>query len=197
VTIARFRVRHEQALAGFLVQSLRLCAAAGVVKVGTVALDGTNVADAANTASHTQEKIEAQVAEILRQAAEADQHEDGEHGQARGNELPAALACKTGRLARLRRAKALLEAEAAAWQRGRMMPRSTPATPPESRSWSCWMGMAAVTASHSRPPSASSVTARTCPGGYGRGRASRTHSSGWPRATGSRTRFPSSRKVPW
>ena len=40
VTIARFRVRHEQALAGFLVQSLRLCAAAGMVRVGTLALDG-------------------------------------------------------------------------------------------------------------------------------------------------------------
>jgi hypothetical protein len=31
VTIARFRVRHEQALAGFLVASLKLCAAAGAV----------------------------------------------------------------------------------------------------------------------------------------------------------------------
>jgi transposase len=39
VTIARFRVRHEQALAGFLVESLRLCAAAGLVRLGTVALD--------------------------------------------------------------------------------------------------------------------------------------------------------------
>jgi Transposase domain (DUF772) len=37
VTIARFRVRHEQALAGFLVASLRLCAAAGMIKLGTVA----------------------------------------------------------------------------------------------------------------------------------------------------------------
>jgi transposase len=43
VTIARFRARHEQALAGFLVQSLRLCAAAGMVCVGTVALDGTKL----------------------------------------------------------------------------------------------------------------------------------------------------------
>src|ERR671930_1210236 len=41
VTIARFRVRHEQALAGFLVASLRLCAAAGMVRLGTVPLDGT------------------------------------------------------------------------------------------------------------------------------------------------------------
>jgi transposase len=30
VTIARFRVRHEQALAGLLIQSLKLCAAVGM-----------------------------------------------------------------------------------------------------------------------------------------------------------------------
>jgi hypothetical protein len=118
VTIARFRVRHHQALAGFLVESLRLCAAAGMVKVGTVALDGTKVAaNAANTASHTLDKLEREVAEILRQAAEADQREDLQHGQARGDELPEALASKAGRLARLRQAKAQLEAEAAERQR--------------------------------------------------------------------------------
>jgi transposase len=118
VTIARFRVRHQQALAGFLVQSLKLCAAAGLVHVGTVALDGTKVAaNAATTASHTRAKIEAEVAEILRQAAEADQREDLEHGDARGDELPAALVSQTGRLARLRQAKAQLEAEAAERER--------------------------------------------------------------------------------
>jgi transposase len=114
VTIARFRVRHQQALAGFLVESLKLCAAAGLVRLGLVALDGTKVAaNAANTASHTHDKLEAEVAEILRQAAETDQRDDLEHGNVRGDELPAALASKTGRLARLRQAKALLEAEAA------------------------------------------------------------------------------------
>jgi transposase len=44
VTIARFRVRHQQALASFLVESLRLCAAARLVRLGVVALDGTKVA---------------------------------------------------------------------------------------------------------------------------------------------------------
>jgi transposase len=118
VTIARFRVRHQQALAGFLVQSLQLCAAAGLVRLGTVALDGTKVAaNAANTASHTHDKLEREVAEILRQATEIDQREDLQHGQARGDELPEALASKAGRLARLRQAKALLEAEAAERQR--------------------------------------------------------------------------------
>jgi transposase len=118
VTIARFRVRHQQALADFLVASLKLCEAAGMVRVGTVALDGTKVAaNAATTASHTLDKIEAEVAQILRQAADADQREDLEHGQARGDELPDALASKAGRLARLRQAKALLQAEAAERQR--------------------------------------------------------------------------------
>src|SRR6266508_2606964 len=118
VTIARFRARHEQALAEFLVASLKLCAAAGLVRLGVVALDGTKVAaNAAERANRTLDKLEAEVAEILRQAAEADQREDREHGDARGDELPAALASKTGRLARLRQAKAQLEAEAAARQR--------------------------------------------------------------------------------
>ena len=118
VTIARFRVRHEHALAGFLVQSLRLCAAAGMVRVGTVALDGTKLAgNAAEKANRTHDKLEAEVAEILRQAAEADQREDREHGDGRGDELPASLASPTGRLARLRQAKAQLEAEAAERQR--------------------------------------------------------------------------------
>jgi transposase len=114
VTIARFRARHEQALAGFLVASLKLCAAAGMVRVGTVALDGTKLAaNAADKANRTVDKIRDEVAEILRQAAETDQREDREHGQARGDELPDALASKANRLARLRQAKAQLEAEAA------------------------------------------------------------------------------------
>jgi hypothetical protein len=117
VTIARFRVRHEQALAGFLVQSLQLCAAAGMVRVGTVALDGSKLAgNAAERANRTVDKLRDEVVEILRQAAEADQLDDLAHGDARGDELPAALASRAGRLARLRQAKAQLEAEAAARQ---------------------------------------------------------------------------------
>src|SRR5829696_641608 len=89
VTIARFRVRHEAALAEVLVASLRLCAAAGLVRLGVIALDGTKVAaNAADKANRTLDKVEAEVAEILRQAAEADQREDLEHGHARGTSSP-------------------------------------------------------------------------------------------------------------
>jgi hypothetical protein len=118
VTIARFRVRHEHALAGLLVQSLQLCAAAGMVRLGLIALDGTKIeANAAAAANRTHAHLEAQVAELLSQAAEADQAEDGEHGTARGDELPHALVGRAERLARLQRAKAQLEAEAARQQR--------------------------------------------------------------------------------
>jgi hypothetical protein len=98
VTIVRFRVWHEQALAGFLVKSLRLCAAAGMVRVGTVTLDGTELAaNAADKANRTHEQLEAEVAEILREAAEIDQREDRLFGDACGDELPKALACKADR----------------------------------------------------------------------------------------------------
>jgi transposase len=118
VTIARFRVRHQQALAGFLVQSLKLCAAAGLVRLGVVALDGTKVAaNAADRANRTLAKLQEEVAAILREAAEIDQREDRQHGRARGDELPFELAGPSGRLARLQQAKARLEAEAAARQR--------------------------------------------------------------------------------
>ena len=117
VTIARFRVRHERALAGLLVASLRLCAAAGMVCVGLIALDGTKIeANAAAAANRTHANLQAQVGELLQQAAEADRADEREHGSARGDALPSALAGRAERLARLQRAKALLEAEAAARQ---------------------------------------------------------------------------------
>jgi hypothetical protein len=117
VTIARFRVRHEQALAGFLVASLRLRAEAGMVQLGVVALDGTKLAgNTSDIANRTLAKLQAEVAEILKQAADADRCEDAQHGTARGDELPTALARKAGRLARLRQAAARLEADAAARQ---------------------------------------------------------------------------------
>ena len=97
VTIARFRVRHQQALAGFLVESLKLCAAAGLVRLGVVALDGTKVAaNAASRANRTLDKLQEEVDQILREAAETDQAEDRQHGPTRGDELPAALASPTG-----------------------------------------------------------------------------------------------------
>lgn len=43
-TIARFRATHENAMSEVFVQVLALCAAAGMVDLGIVAIDGTKIA---------------------------------------------------------------------------------------------------------------------------------------------------------
>jgi transposase len=57
-TIARFRVRHERALGELFGQVLGLCADAGLVRVGVVAVDGTKVqANACERATRDYEQI--------------------------------------------------------------------------------------------------------------------------------------------
>jgi transposase len=51
VTSARFRVRHEQALAGFLVASLKLCAPAGMAPTTCSSCGGTRPQPAARPAT--------------------------------------------------------------------------------------------------------------------------------------------------
>ncbi len=113
-TIARFRARHETALAETFTQVLGLCARAGLVSVGTVALDGTAIAaDASRAATRSHDSIREEVERMLGEAAEVDAREDEIHGDARGDELPAELVDRRSRLARLRRCREELEAEQA------------------------------------------------------------------------------------
>lgn len=100
-TIARFRVRHEEALAGLFGQVLGLCGRAGIVDVGVIAVDGTKLAAAASDgAIRSYEQI---AAEILAEAGRIDAAEDELHGDARGDELPEGLRTPNGRRAWLRR----------------------------------------------------------------------------------------------
>jgi transposase len=111
-TIARFRVRHEAALADLFGQVLGLCAQAGLVEVAVLAVDGTKLeASASNHATRSYEQI---AAEILAEAGRIDAAEDELHGEARGDELPEQLASREGRRAWLREAKERLERERAA-----------------------------------------------------------------------------------
>src|SRR2546430_8744214 len=73
-TIARFRVRHEQALADIFAQVLGLCAEAGLVRTGVLAVDGSKFAAAASdSAIRTYEQI---AAEVLAEAAAIDAAQD-------------------------------------------------------------------------------------------------------------------------
>jgi transposase len=122
-TISDFRKRHLATLAGLFTQVLQLCRKAGLVKLGHVALDGTKLA--ANASKHkamsygrmprAEAALAAEVRDWLAKAAAADAADDAEHGSDnRGDELPGWVADKQQRLARIRAAKAALEAEAEA-----------------------------------------------------------------------------------
>ena len=121
-TIARFRARHAEALAELFGQVLGLCARAGLVSVGTIALDGTRIAaNAADSANRTYGQL---ATEILEEAARVDEAEDAAFGDARGDELPPELADPRSRRQRLREAKRRLDeeheakvAEMAAWEK--------------------------------------------------------------------------------
>ena len=109
-TVARFRATHQDALGDLFGQVLRLCARAGLVRAGLVAIDGTRMeANASREANRTAEQL---AKEILEDAANVDAEEDARLGSARGDELPAALA-GSGRRARIRALLDELEADAA------------------------------------------------------------------------------------
>ena len=110
-TIARFRARHEQAIADLFGAVLELCAKAGLVRVGIVAVDGTKIAAAAT--HHATRSYEQIAAEILEEAARTDAAEDELYGEARGDELPEGLRTSGDRRKWLREAKQALEAERA------------------------------------------------------------------------------------
>jgi transposase len=111
-TVARFRVRHEAAIAELFGEVLALCARSGLVKVGVVAVDGTKIAAAAtHHATRTYEQI---AREILEDAARVDAAEDELYGDARADELPEGLRTSGDRRKVLREAKQALDAERAA-----------------------------------------------------------------------------------
>src|SRR3990172_11804381 len=114
-TIAEFPRRHLKALGDLFLQVFKLCRAAGLVKLGHVALDGTKVQ--ANASKHkamsygrmreAERKLAAEVAAWFTRAEAIDAEEDRVHGaDRRGDEMPDWVKDKQARLARLRAAKA-------------------------------------------------------------------------------------------
>jgi transposase len=121
-TIARFRARHDDALAGLFTDVLVLCAEEGMASVGVVAVDGTKLhANASRDANLDYEQI---AKRILEEAAAVDAEEDELYGEARGDELPPTLARREGRRAWLRERRQRLENQRAA--NPKPVPRSRP-----------------------------------------------------------------------
>jgi transposase len=121
-TISLFRKNHLDAFADVFVQVLRLAQAAGLVRLGTIAVDGTKVQG--NASRHkamsygymTKEvvRLRAEIDALLKQAQDVDAEDDAALGARRGDELPAELSRREDRLAVIEAAMKRLEAEAKA-----------------------------------------------------------------------------------
>jgi transposase len=122
-TISEFRKRHLKALGALFGQVVRLCAEAGLARLGHVALDGTKIH--ANASKHKamsygrmkrrEAELAAEVGKWFAEAEATDAAEDEQFGpNRRGDELPEWVANKQRRRAKIREAMAALEAEARA-----------------------------------------------------------------------------------
>jgi transposase len=114
-TIAAFRRRFLQEIEGLFVQVLEVAREMGVLRMGTVALDGTKIH--ANASRHSalsyehagkiEARLKAEVAELLAKAEAADRADLPD-----GLSIPDELARREERLAKLAEARARIEARA-------------------------------------------------------------------------------------
>jgi transposase len=114
-TISRFRKDNELQLKTLFLEILRLCADAGLVKLGKVSLDGTKIkADASLAANRTLKHLEQEIDKMLSEAAAKDAEEDKAFGiDKRGDEMPEDLRNRESRINRLKACKERLEQEKA------------------------------------------------------------------------------------
>ncbi|MFI5627771.1 transposase [Nocardioides sp. NPDC051685] len=130
-TIARFRAEHHEGFEDLFAQVLRLCSAAGMVKVGVVSIDGTKIAaNASKSANRSHDWVREQAqriaAEVLADADAVDAAEDAAVADRGGSDddLPPGMATRAGRAAGIAKAMAELDrqdaehAEADAADRG-------------------------------------------------------------------------------
>ncbi len=121
-TLNQFRLEHRAAFAELFQQVLELCIAAGLVKLGHVALDGTKMkANASKRKAmsfarmNTDEaRLKAEVEALIAQAETTDAAEDALYGAGQQPpDLPAELQRREDRLAKIREVRAALQTEAA------------------------------------------------------------------------------------
>jgi len=118
-TISRFRKDNQSHLKTLFLEILRLCAGAGLVKLGKVSLDGTKVkANASLSANRTLKHLEQEIDKMLSEAAAKDAEEDKAFGpDKRGDEMPDDLRDRNSRISRLKACKERLEREKAQAQK--------------------------------------------------------------------------------
>jgi transposase len=121
-TISDFRKLHLAAFKDVFVQVVRLAAETGLVKLGNVSTDGTKIQG--NASRHKAmsygymkkevERLREDIEALVMQAHHQDEADNAALGSRRGDELPAELARREERLARIEAAMRRLEAQAKA-----------------------------------------------------------------------------------
>src|SRR5882762_1552464 len=121
-TISDFRKLHLEAFKAVFVQVVRLASEAGLVKLGNVSTDGTKIQG--NASRHKAmsygymkkevERLREDIETLVTQASQQDEADDAALGSRGGDELPAELARREERLARIEAAMQRLEAQAKA-----------------------------------------------------------------------------------
>ena len=118
-TICEFRRRHLEDFERMFVEVVRLAREMGVVRFGTLSVDGTKVrANASKRKAMSygrmlkeEARLKKEIQRLLAQAGAVDAEEDERYGdEMRGDELPAELERREKRLAAIGQAKARLEA---------------------------------------------------------------------------------------
>ena len=118
-TISDFRKRHLPEFRELFVQVVQTAHEVGLVKLGTVAVDGSKVK--ANASKHKamsykrmkeqEKRLRKEIRELMAEAKKTDDQEDKRYGKdRRGDELPAELARREDRLQSIRAARQRLEA---------------------------------------------------------------------------------------
>jgi transposase len=117
-TICDFRKDNLNEFIDLLKQVVQIAKSSGLVKLGRIAIDGTKVK--ANASRHKamsydrmkkeEERLEKEIADLIRQAEQTDRKEDQEYGpENRGDELPEELRRREGRLEKIKEAKKRIE----------------------------------------------------------------------------------------
>ena len=121
-TISDFRKLHLEAFKDVFVHAVRLAGEAGLVRLGNIATDGTKMQG--NASRHKAmsygymqkavERLREEIEALVTQASQQDDADDAALGSRRGDELPAELARREERLAKIEAAMRRLEAQAKA-----------------------------------------------------------------------------------
>jgi transposase len=121
-TISDFRKDNLEAFKEVFLEVLRLAAEAGLIGLGNVSFDGSKFkADASRHKAMSygymnkeEERLKAEIDELLKKAQQADSQDDAALGSRRGDELPEELKRREDRQAVIQQAKQRLEEQARA-----------------------------------------------------------------------------------